>query len=271
MSRTCSKSWMRRRMGCAFTLIELLVVIAIIAILAAFLLPVLSKAKSKAQTINCINHLKQLTICWVLYATDNQDRLIENHLASTPQSTNGWVAGFMRQMPDATNEQFIRDGRLFDYNTSVKIYRCPAAVGLMPAILAGNPSAHGQSLVRNFSLSGRMGGTEETDFVLGNQYIQFHRMSDIRRPDPVKALVFVDESMNSVDDGYFAVQLQNTWMNSPTKRHAGGATFSFADGHAELWKWLGLKQEQDWWGPAVSAAGDSTPDLRRVQEGVAEH
>jgi prepilin-type processing-associated H-X9-DG protein len=80
----------------------------------------------------------------------------------------------------------------------------------------------------------------------------------------------VDESIQSVDDCFFAVQLAQTWMNSPTVRHARGAVFSFADGHAERWKWLALSQEQDWWAPAVSAGVDSTADLRRLQNSVVE-
>ena len=250
----------------AFTLIELLVVIAIIAVLAAMLLPALARAKTKAQTVCCLNNLKQLSLCWVLYAHDNGEHLVMNK----PYSNEGWVAGFVRQLPDATNEAHIRLAALFPYNTSVAIYSCPAAVGQMPAGIANNPAVRGRSLVRTCSISGRMGATPDYEYVLGPQYPLFHKLNEIRRPDPVNAIVFVDESVQSVDDGFFATQLQNLWMNSPTVRHSRGAIFAFADGHAAPWRWRGLRTEQDWWAPAVSGGVDSSVDLRRMQDAVAE-
>jgi prepilin-type N-terminal cleavage/methylation domain-containing protein/prepilin-type processing-associated H-X9-DG protein len=249
-----------------FTLIELLVVIAIIAILAALLLPALSRAKSKAQTINCISNVKQLTLCWVLYSTDHDDYLVPN----IQTSTNSWVAGFVRQMPDATNEMDIRAARLFPYNQSVAIYRCPAAGTSVPFTLAGNSIAKSKGLVRHFSISGRMGSEDSFAYLLGAQHPLFKKVNDIRRPSPAQALVVVDESINSVDDSYFATQLQTTWMNSPTARHARGAVFSFADSHVERWQWRALNQEQDWWAPAVSGGVNTTEDLRRLQAAVAE-
>ncbi len=241
--RHCVKKESASRLRLAFTLLELLVTIAIIGILAALMLPGLSRAKGAAQGAQCASNLRQLSLAWHLYADDSNGQLPCNADGQDGLGVfTNWVAGTMSRATDATNTALLVDpaqSALGRYISTAAIYKCP-----------GDRSRFVRSVSMNCRINPtRIHGTPAFTAGGNARYEDFHRLGQIAKPAGI--LVILDERSDSINDGYFGVDMSNTgtrdgvgssnpyWIiDYPASYHNGGAEVVFADGHAAAHRWL---------------------------------
>jgi prepilin-type N-terminal cleavage/methylation domain-containing protein/prepilin-type processing-associated H-X9-DG protein len=214
----------------AFTLIELLVVIAIIAILMAILVPTLNRAREQGKRAVCLSNLDQLTLAWIMYAEDNDYKIVNGSAGFTRRHGGAvepaWVGWHWPNppSPEETRLQLedIQSGAMYGYCENVRIYKCPTGV---------------RGETRTYSLVDAMNGAQYDDGsprIPGTEGLTIKLLTNIKGPG--ERFVFIDEGLIT-PDSWTVHYLEESWWDQPTVRHGDGTNFSFADGHSEYWKW----------------------------------
>ncbi len=253
---------MNQRNG--FTLIELLVVIAIIAILMAILMPTLKRAREQGQRAACLSNLKQLQLAWIMYADNNDDRLV-NCEAGPENSWRGeygppwvgqtWAADWNQggTWPRENQIAGIQVGALWPYVREIKLYKCPTGYRGEMMTYAMMISSNGRSINNNASP-------------------QFKRRLQV--PQPAQRLIFIDEGLSS-PDAYATQYTGPAWWDQPVTRHGDGTNFAYADGHSGYHKWKGVETIQQgrnnvrtWVGSFAPRTDEGLEDLQWVQKGI---
>jgi prepilin-type N-terminal cleavage/methylation domain-containing protein/prepilin-type processing-associated H-X9-DG protein len=239
---------MKRHAG--FTLVELLMVIAIIAILAALLLAGLGRAQGRATGIQCLNNNRQLMLAWRMYTEDANGRL-----PSAKGGPSQWMGGWLDYSPrnpsnwDPTVD--IMKSPLWPYcGKNATLFKCPADPSTVQVNGATLPRVRSISMLN--WVGGRADGQGKPSPVgyshtqLGTtpgEYRVYYHLSDLQTPGPAMTFVFVDERMDSINDGFFMTDMltypgtTEDICDYPAQYHNGAASFSFADGHSALKKW----------------------------------
>lgn len=243
-----------------FTLIELLVVIAIIALLLSILIPSLRSAKEQAQGIVCVANLHSLGLTWVLYAEDNDGKLVGSYQGTRDMGLKlfPWACTMNTQNPPESEwekpvwmdrkKQDIMDGWLWPYIKTLGTYKC-----------LGDRSAH----LRSYSISNSMSGTDHHARVCGTPAAR--KMSRIKNPS--QRFVFAEENdyRFQIRGSYVVVVRGDYWWDFIPNWHTGKGNFAFADGHSEARKWRDRRTHEKAENQTLNDLMEDNPDLKWIQ------
>lgn len=252
-------SFKKRVAATGFTLIELLVVIAIISVLMAILMPTLSRVKEQGKRAACLSNVKQMSLAWIMYADDNDDKIVNGNTSAGSHNKDGtcWVYWPGRSASEAKRIDGIMRGLLYTYCPSLKLYKCPTGI---------------RGEVVTYAIVDAMNGY---DAIPGAEGHIVKRWSQIRKPG--QRAVFLDEGRLS-PASWTVWYDQERWWDQITARHGDGTNLSFVDGHSEYWKWKDPStlaiclSDYDYW-QSTGRHGDlsinvGNQDLHNVQKAV---